>query len=106
MRYLDIISAKIDERHSTESVMESAMKIEDPAEKEAVLCLFIVRKVYKLFKRYYGILSEDKIEFRIHYVNLAIEYDSFDILAVLEKTYPEEFELGQMQFIPSLIATF
>ena len=72
--------------------METAEKITDPAEKEAVLCLFIVRKAYKLFKCYYRFLSKGGISFNIHYVNLAIEFDSFDILAILKKSYPEDFE--------------
>ena len=54
-----------------------------------MLCLFIVRKAYKLFKCYYRLLNKKRIIFNIHYVNLAIEYDAFDILAVLKKTYPE-----------------
>ena len=53
VRYIDIISAKIDQLQSNESVMETAKKITESDEKEAVLCLFIVRRAYKLFKRYY-----------------------------------------------------
>ena len=106
VRYIDFISAKIDEELPTDVILETAEKITDPAEKEAVLCLFIVRKAYKLFKYYYRFLSRRGIEFNIHYINMAIEYDAFDILAVLKKTYPEEFERNQMHFIPSLIKTF
>ena len=50
VRYIDIISAKIDQLQSNESVMETAKKITESDEKEAVLCLFIVRRAYKLFK--------------------------------------------------------
>ena len=46
------------------------------------------------------------MEFNIHFINLAIENDAFDILNVLKKTYPEDFERNQKQFIPSLIKSF
>ena len=72
--------------------METAQKITEPDRREAVLCLLIARKAYQAFKAFYRFLSQDKIDFSIHYVNLAIEHDSFDILAVLKKSYPEDFE--------------
>ena len=53
VRYIDFISAKIDQGMPTDIIMETAEKIIEPEEKEAVLCLFIARKAYKLFKDYY-----------------------------------------------------
>ena len=57
VRYIDVISAKIDQLQSNESVMQTAKKITEADEKDAVLCLFIVRREYKLFKRFYRFRS-------------------------------------------------
>ena len=106
VRYIDIISAKIDCSSPTEIVMDTAEKIEDKEEREAVLCLFIMRKAYKLFKNFFRSMIGTGVGFSVHYINLAIEYDAFDILELLRKTYPEEMEMHKTDFIPSLIITF
>ena len=87
--------------------METVRTIKDEDDRKQVLCLFISRRYYDHFKEYYQFLvDEGHDNFSIEYVNLAIEYDAYDILALLQKTYPEQFEENEQEFISSLIKSF
>ena len=89
-------------------MLKTAMKIREQAEREAALGIFVALKAYKLFKSYYRFMigTTGEYGFNVQFASLAIEHDAFDILALLKKSFTQDFERCKKQFIPSLVKTF